>query len=252
MLFRSNLRERIVKNESYFSVLNTDIQWNLKELLAEVQSNPEHFSPNVIMRPLYQETILPNLCYIGGGGEVSYWLQLKSYFDVEQITFPILLHRNSVLLISEKQHQKLDKLKVSVSELFQNKQALIQSQIKKISSLAVDFSIQKSHLKKQFEALYLIADQTDKSFKGAVSAQEKKQLKGLEALEKRLLKAEKKSHKDYINRLETIHLELFPNGGLQERYTNFTEFYLEHGEEFIKHLKLELAPLNQRFHVLTL
>ena len=249
---KANLRERIVKNESYFSVLNTDIQWNLKELLAEVQSNPERFSPNVIMRPLYQETILPNLCYIGGGGEVSYWLQLKSYFDVEQITFPILLHRNSVLLISEKQHQKLDKLKVSVSELFQNKQALIQSQIKKISSLAVDFSIQKSHLKKQFEALYLIADQTDKSFKGAVSAQEKKQLKGLEALEKRLLKAEKKSHKDYINRLETIHLELFPNGGLQERYTNFTEFYLEHGEEFIKHLKLELAPLNQRFHVLTL
>jgi len=249
---KANLRERIVKNESYFSVLNTDIQWNLKELLAEVQSNPERFSPNVIMRPLYQETILPNLCYIGGGGEVSYWLQLKSYFDVEQITFPILLHRNSVLLISEKQHQKLDKLKVSMSELFQDKDVLIASQIKKISSLAVDFSIQKSHLKKQFEALYLIADQTDKSFKGAVSAQEKKQLKGLEALEKRLLKAEKKSHKDYINRLETIHLELFPNGGLQERYTNFTEFYLEHGEEFIKHLKLELAPLNQRFHVLTL
>ena len=249
---KDNIRERIVKKESHFSVLNTDIQWGLEELLAEVQSNPERFSPNVIMRPLYQETILPNLCYIGGGGEVSYWLQLKSYFEAEHITFPILLHRNSVLLISQKQHQKLDKLKVSMSELFQDKDVLIASQIKKISSLAVDFSIQKSHLKKQFEALYLIANQTDKSFKGAVAAQEKKQLKGLEALEKRLLKAEKKSHKDYINRLETIHLELFPNGGLQERYTNFTEFYLEHGEEFIKHLKLELAPLNQKFHVLTL
>jgi len=98
---KADLRERIVKKESCFSVLNTDIQWDLKELLAEVESNPERFSPNVIMRPLFQETILPNLCYIGGGGELSYWLQLKSYFDQEQITFPILLHRNSVLLISQ-------------------------------------------------------------------------------------------------------------------------------------------------------
>ena len=249
---KADLRERIVKKESCFSVLNTDIQWDLKELLAEVESNPERFSPNVIMRPLYQETILPNLCYIGGGGELSYWLQLKSYFDQEQITFPILLHRNSVLLISQKQHQKLDKLKVTVTDLFQDKDVLIQSQIKKVSSLSVDFSIQKSHLKQQFEQLYLVADQTDKSFKGAVSAQEKKQIKGLEALEKRLLKAEKKSHKDYIDRLEALHLELFPNGGLQERYTNFSEFYLEYGDEFINHLKLELTPLNQKFHVLTL
>jgi len=249
---KADLRERIVKKESCFSVLNTDIQWDLKELLAEVESNPERFSPNVIMRPLYQETILPNLCYIGGGGELSYWLQLKSYFDQEQITFPILLHRNSVLLISQKQHQKLDKLKVTVTDLFQDKDVLIQSQIKKISSLSVDFSIQKSHLKQQFEQLYLVADQTDKSFKGAVLAQEKKQIKGLEALEKRLLKAEKKSHKDYIDRLEALHLELFPIGGLQERYTNFSEFYLEYGDEFINHLKLELTPLNQKFHVLTL
>ena len=85
-----------------------------------------------------------------------------------------------------------------------------------------------------------------------MSAQEKKQIKGLEALEKRFFKAEKKVHKDYIERLEAIHLELFPNGGLQERITNFSEFYLEHGDAFIEHLKSELAPLNQKFHVLTL
>ena len=83
-------------------------------------------------------------------------------------------------------------------------------------------------------------------------AQEKKQIKGLEALEKRLLKAEKKVHKDYIERLESIHLELFPSGGLQERFTNFSEFYIEHGDAFIESLKSELIPLNQKFHVLTL
>jgi len=85
-----------------------------------------------------------------------------------------------------------------------------------------------------------------------VSAQEKKQIKGLESLEKRLLKAEKKAHTDYVDRLESLHLELFPNGSLQERTVNFTEFYLEHGDAFMDHLKSELAPLNQKFHVLAL
>jgi uncharacterized protein YllA (UPF0747 family) len=66
--------------------------------LKVLESNPEKFSPNVIMRPLYQEIILPNLCYIGGGGEIAYWLELKSFFEAVNITFPMLLVRNSVLL----------------------------------------------------------------------------------------------------------------------------------------------------------
>jgi len=118
--------------------------------------------------------------------------------------------------------------------------------------LSIDFSSQKKQLEQQFKDLHALANQTDKSFKGAVSAQEKKQIKGLEALEKRLLKAEKKAHKDYVDRLESLHLELFPNGGLQERITNFSEFYIEHGDAFIESLKSELIPLNQKFHILTL
>ena len=249
---KENLRERIVKRGAFYTVLNTDITWDLAGILDEVNSHPERFSPNVIMRPLYQETVLPNLCYVGGGGELAYWLQLKSYFEAEHIQFPILLHRNSVLLISQKQHQKLDKLQLNVSDLFKNKEALIQFQIKKIAALPLDFSAQKELLKQQFQHLYMIANQTDKSFKGAVSAQEKKQIKGLEALEKRLLKAEKKVHAAYIKRLDSIHLELFPNGGLQERTMNFSEFYLDYGDAFIETLKTELDPLNQKFCVLTL
>jgi len=247
-----NLRERIVKKGGEYSVLNSDIVWDLAGILKEVNSHPERFSPNVIMRPLYQESILPNLCYIGGSGELAYWLQLKSYFEAEHVQFPILLHRNSVLLISQKQYQKLVKLKVDISDLFQDKQVFFNSQIKKISKLPIDFSFQKDQLKQQFKQLHTIASQTDNSFKGAVSAQEKKQIKGLEVLEKRLLKAEKKAHKDYVDRLESLHLELFPNGSLQERVINFSELYLEHGDAFIEHLKRELAPLNQKFHILTL
>ena len=72
---KDDLRERIVKIDGVYSVLNTQLSWDLQGILEELNLFPERFSPNVIMRPLFQETILPNLCYIGGGGELSYWLQ---------------------------------------------------------------------------------------------------------------------------------------------------------------------------------
>lgn len=102
-----NLRERIIFENDKYYVNNTKISFTKDEILKLLESNPEKFSPNVIMRPLYQEIILPNLCYIGGGGEIAYWLELKSFFDAINITFPILLVRNSVLLNTEKQAKKL-------------------------------------------------------------------------------------------------------------------------------------------------
>ena len=82
-----NLRERIIFENGKYKVNNTKIEFSQVEILAEVDKNPEKFSPNVILRPLYQEVILPNLCYIGGGGEIAYWLQLKSNFVKFKVRF---------------------------------------------------------------------------------------------------------------------------------------------------------------------
>ena len=136
--------------------------------------------------------------------------------------------------------------------MFLKQNDLITKVTKEISKIDIDFSSQKEQLKQQFKQLYAIANQTDKSFNGAVSAQEKKQIKGLEALEKRLLKAEKKVHKDYIERLESIHLELFPSGGLQERFTNFSEFYAQYGSQLLHTLQKELDPLKNGFSIISL
>ena len=81
--------------------------WTESEIIDEVNVKPENFSPNVLLRPLYQESILPNLCYIGGGAEISYWLELKNCFDSIKLDFPILLNRNSVLLVREKTIRKI-------------------------------------------------------------------------------------------------------------------------------------------------
>jgi len=249
---QENLRERIVFEEGVYNVLDTNISWTKEQILEEVDNHPERFSPNVIMRPLYQEVILPNLCYIGGGGELAYWFQLKQFFDEVKVPFPMVLLRNSVLIQSENQLKKLQKLNISIEDIFLNKDSFINKRVREISNIEIDFSEQKTYLIQQFQDLYKIAEQTDKSFLGAVKAQEVKQLKGLENLEKRLLKAQKIALADEVSRMTELKNELFPNGSLQERYHNFAEFYLEYGEQLIPQLIENLKPLKSEFLIATL
>ena len=247
-----NLRERIIFENEIYKVNNTKIEFTETEILELVENHPEKFSPNVIMRPLYQEVILPNLCYIGGGGEIGYWLELKSFFDTVEVTFPILLLRNSALLATEKQAKKADKLGLTWKDLFLKQIDLVNTKTAQLSEFPIDFTIQKEHLQKQFEALLAIANQTDKSFLGAVKAQEAKQIKGLENLEKRFLKAQKRNYSETLDRITALQNELFPNKNLQERQVNFSEFYLDYGNDFILNLISTLKPLETNFGIITL
>ncbi|QED37604.1 bacillithiol biosynthesis cysteine-adding enzyme BshC [Antarcticibacterium arcticum] len=246
------VRERLIEQEERFYVNETDITWSKEEILKELHENPEKFSPNVMTRPLYQEVILPNLCYIGGGGELAYWFELKEVFKVVNVPFPVLLLRNSVLIETAKQNEKRKKLDISISEIFMKQHELINRKVRKISNIDIDFSSQKEHLVQQFSKMYEIAAQTDKTFLNAVKAQEVKQLKGLENLEKRLLKAQKRKLKDEVSRITGLQNELFPNKSLQERHTNFSEMYLEFGEQLIPALIEQLNPLDIQFKIITL
>ena len=204
------------------------------------------------MRPLYQEVILPNLCYLGGGGEMAYWLELKDYFGKVNIPFPILLLRNSVQVISNKQAKKLHNLNISLEELFLNQYDLLSKKVIENAGVKVNFDKKINLLKKQFSELKEVAKQTDVSFENAVNAQEKKQIKGLENLQKRLLKAEKRRQKDLVDRITNLQNEILPNQSLEERQRNFSEYYLEYGDSFIKALKGALKPLELEFTILEL
>ncbi|MDO9038520.1 MAG: bacillithiol biosynthesis BshC, partial [Lutibacter sp.] len=208
------------------------------------------FSPNVIMRPIYQEIVLPNLAYIGGGGELAYWFQLKNYFNAVNVPFPILVLRNSVLLATKEQLHKLDKLNISVTEIFSKQEILIANVIKEHSEIKIDFSEQKNTLQQQFFALKELAKKTDSTFLGAVNAQEKKQLNGLDNLEKRLLKAQKRKLSGVVDRIKEVQNELFPSQSLQERNQNFSAFYELMGTDLIPTLLKNTDPLKFEFTVI--
>lgn len=248
----ADFRERIIYEDNCYKVNNTAIRFSKDEILEEVDKNPLAFSPNVIMRPLYQEVILPNLCYIGGGGEMAYWLELKDYFNTVNVPFPILLLRNSVQIVSEKQAKKLSKLDISLEEMFLNQYDLISKKVTENTAIETNFFEKIEFLKNQFSDLKEVALKTDVTFLNAVNAQERKQIKGLENLEKRLLKAEKRRQKDLVERIILLQNEILPNQSLEERQRNFSEYYLEYGAGFITALKQTLKPLTLEFTILEL
>jgi bacillithiol biosynthesis cysteine-adding enzyme BshC len=240
-------RGRIIKKEVTYHIDGTDLKFSEQELLQELKNHPERFSPNVILRPLYQEIILPNLCYIGGGGEIAYWLELKSFFDASDVVFPILLLRNSAQLITQKQVDKASRLDLNLDDLFKEDFELEELVVKQVSEIKIDFSKQIEHLKDQFSELYDIASKTEKSFETAVAAQQQKQINGLEHLEKRLLKAQKRKLASHIERAIDLQKEMLPAGNLQERVINFSFFQQHYGSELVELIMQSLDPLDLRF-----
>lgn len=241
---KDSIRSRIIRQDRIFSVLDTDITFTEEQLAAEVNKYPERFSPNVILRPLYQEVVLPNLSYIGGAGELAYWLQLKAVFQKADIVFPILKLRNSVVLLSEKEIRKIEKLELSISDLLKNVTDLTTFIAVRSADFPVNLTNEIAIVQELFSNLEKLVQKTDASFAGAVSAQKQKQLNGLLKLEKRLLNAQKRKNADEIARALELRKLFFPFQTFQERVLNFSVFYKDFGNSFTESLIDELDPFD--------
>ncbi|MCH8555467.1 MAG: bacillithiol biosynthesis cysteine-adding enzyme BshC [Schleiferiaceae bacterium] len=218
----TNQRGRFVKTVKGFAVEGTALEQTAEAWIQELHQHPERFSPNVVLRPLYQETILPNLAYIGGGGEIAYWLQLKGLFQAANVPFPILWLRQSFLFIPKVIQRKIEKLELSLDALWQGRANLEQQIVGNNTHLDLQLEDQENILEQMFLQLEELAKQTDASMVGAVKAQEQKQRNGLANLRKKLLRAEKRRLSEKMRMLNEVLDYCFPKGGLQERSQNFS------------------------------
>lgn len=229
-------RERIIRDGEHFVLSDSKRRFSKDEMWRILEEAPEHFSPNVVLRPIYQETILPNLAYVGGGGELSYALQLKAAFDAVSVPFPLFILRHSLFWVTPKNRSKMKALGTQMIDFTTSKDATINGVIRRISDIDIDLSPQRAVITEQFRQLKDLALSTDKSFIGAVLAQEKKQLKGLDTLEKRLLKAQRRKLADQVQRISEIYDQFYPMGVAHERFENFSALYAQMGNAFFEHI----------------
>lgn len=244
---KDDIRERIIQNGDRYIVNNTEISFSSEEIMALVDDSPELFSPNVLLRPLYQETIFPNLAYIGGGGEIAYWVERASQFNHYDIPFPLLIRRNSVMQVNRGAIKQISKTNYDIVDFIKPDQNLINNFLKVHVSEDIDLSDYKEKIEALYEEIAEKAKAIQEPLSKFVLAESTKQIKAVDNIESKLKKALKSKNEIDINRLTSIRSKLFPNGGLQERYENFMMYYAQHGPEWIEQLVEHLDPLNAKF-----
>jgi bacillithiol biosynthesis cysteine-adding enzyme BshC len=248
---QDKLRERIVFEEETYKVLNTETHFTKQELQQEIAQHPERFSPNVVMRPLYQECILPNIAYIGGGAEVVYWLELKSTFDHYKIDFPILILRNSGLVIRKESAAKISKMELSAEDLFKSTDTIKNDWVKKHSEHTLSLQEEWVALTAIFEKIKQRSLKIDNTLAPSAEAVQARLKKAIDNLEKKLVKAEKRNYQTRLEQIDQIKAELFPKDSLQERTENFGLLYVRWGQQFIDELVKSFEPLDFKFTVLS-
>lgn len=245
-----NSRRRIIRNNNEWLIHQTNQRFSTEQILTEVNTHPERFSPNVILRGLFQEMLLPNIAFIGGGGELAYWLQLKGIFDFYKTPYPALVLRNSFLFIDKKNTLKIEKLGIGLSEIFlpikdlQNKWVNAQTQ----HHLNVGEEI--NTITNAYNGLSTRASAIDSTLKKHVNSLKIKATKRIEELGKKMLRAEKRNHSEAMKQIETVKGSLFPLNNLQERVDNFIPYYAKYGKEFIEILYRHSFAIEQQFVIL--
>jgi len=221
---KDDLRARIELKDNQYIIVDTKISFTEAEILKELKAFPERFSPNVILRGVYQETILPGVVFIGGGGELAYWMELKKVFEEAGVHYPVLQLRNSFLFIKEKQRQQWNSLEFDRAELFKSTLDLEMTFVKKQAKENLALTEHIASLNKLYQSIQEDVIKIDTSLGGHAMNLSVQAQKKLELLEKKMVRAEKRKQHTSINRIHTIKAELFPNNSLQERVENFVEW----------------------------
>lgn len=244
-------RERIEPANSEWSVVNSAIKFDQNSIVPELGNHPERFSPNVILRPVFQELILPNIVFIGGGGELAYWMELKKVFEVVEVPYPVLVLRNSFMVVNKKNADRMNALKMDTTNFFTPTDELILQLVKKSSTQKLHLTEEKIELGQLYGKIREAAMAVDKTLQEHTGHLLAKANKKLLQLEKKMLVAEKKKFEAQQRQIEKIKAGLFPTGNLQERVDNILPYYALYGPAFITMLYENSTGLQQEFCIVT-
>lgn len=235
-------RARIIANDHGYAADN--LQWEKEELLEELNNYPERFSPNVLFRPIYQEHMLPNICYVGGGGEMAYWAQLKNAFNHVDVPFPSLQTRVSAFIVPT----------LADTNELEPYFTPLQDQINHLLTKQSNRDELFAQIDETFEVLSAQLKSGIQHFNGDASKWCGAQLAGISSnlthYKQRWQKEEKQLLDSQIKRLERIHQELYPNSIPQERYTNILHFCGKKGiHPWVSALKNQIDPFSIDIHI---
>ncbi|MFZ1703856.1 MAG: bacillithiol biosynthesis cysteine-adding enzyme BshC [Saprospiraceae bacterium] len=243
-------RERIVFENNQFHVLTTNLFWTQDEMKTHLHQFPEKFSPNVVTRPLYQSLVLPDVAFIGGGGEIAYWMERKTQFDYFGLFFPCLIRRNSVILINKAVQKNMEKLSMNFDDFLLEEDKIIHEYLLKNNSHHDELELEKKNIQESWNKLTVYFQNFDQTLKGYMESEGTKVDKMLHHVEQKLFRVLKLQEETKINQIKNVKEKLFPGNNLQERVDNLLQYYIQEDFDLLDVLVKLLNPLEKDCKVL--
>ncbi|ANQ47793.1 bacillithiol biosynthesis cysteine-adding enzyme BshC [Flammeovirga sp. MY04] len=242
-------RLRLEKVGDEFRTVDADYKWSATEMQQLIDASPEKFSPNVVLRPVLQEVLLPNLAYLGGPAEVIYWLQLKGTFDTYNVDFPMVLPRGFCLVMDDCCTVKWQKTGWSLEDVLKNERAIEDKILEEHQEVDTDISDQLAQINSLYNDILKKGVEITPNLEKHIIAEQKRVLKRVQHTQDKLKKEGRRKLKDESDRILKVRSFILPNNAPQERVKNIMEFWSIHQEVIGDSVKC-LNPLSFNLNVL--
>ncbi len=242
-MFHKDGRYHIEPREVDFSLKGTRRFLSKEEIGSLVDQSPELFSPNVVLRPICQDTLLPTLAYVAGPSEIAYFAQLKPVYDFFHVPMPIIYPRATATILEEKSKSVLEKYQIEIEQIFSGIEPILMRVSEQGSEVKVDAlfeSISKTVHDRIQEARFGI-QQIDATLAGSVDSTIAKIDSYLAVLKEKTQKAQLRRQEVSVRQVQKAAAILRPNDNFQERVLNVTYFLNKYGPDFVKWLSGELV-----------
>jgi len=235
-------RHSIEPVENEYKLRRKRKSFTQEQILELLENEPEKFSPNVLLRPICQDFLLPTAFYIGGPSEISYFAQIKPLYEFYGIVPPIIYPRSSATILENPIANILEKHTVDINDIFIDVENVKKKIINSVEESSIDemFDGLTKHVETAFDELKEKLIDLDKTIADSSNRYRDKIFGSINELKSKAEKAQQKKYEVTLRQIDRAAVNLFPNSNLQERELNFVYFVNKYGEDFIKKIFDEL------------
>ncbi len=237
-----------------YEVKDSRETYSKADFLALAEEKPLLFSPNVLLRPIYQDALLPTVAYIGGPGEIAYFAQMKGVYEKFGLPMPVIYPRKGLTIVEKKVARILEKFDLDIPEFWGSTESLLRSAAESQipESLGRALGLASSHVERDFEPLVREISAFEPTLKESAHLAQGKMIQQLKFLEKKILQAAKTRNDIAVQQLRKAGDHLYPGGHLQERVFNIVPYLLKYGPGFLDQLDQAIGIDETDHQVLTM
>lgn len=248
-------RHLLERKNQLFVNLAANIKMSREELLEIANKHPEQLSNNVVTRPLMQEMTLPVLAFVGGPGELAYWATLKDAFSVLGLQMPIFAPRLHITIVTRHVEQLLREHHLNVADVWDGKALQLKEQfIAEVQDTEAKRQIQtmQQMLLEKYDELRSYLEEQHLPLDKILGKNKENHLKQFEYLQQKVEQTVLNKHETTIRKFMTLHNELYPNEGLQERTYNPYQYFNEFGPMLITEMLKQNYNIGNHHYILYL